>query len=441
MTTLLRLHRATFVALPVLALAACGDDGASSSGDTSTTSSGGSTSTSSGGGGSTSTGGAGGSTTTDSGGSTSTGGAGGSGAGTTTSTTSTGPQDIPPLQLVAIDGTYDYPVFVTSPPGDDTRLFVVEQSGAIRLVKNGALLPTPFAELPSGGNGNEQGLIGLAFHPEYTQNGRFFVHYTVPSNDGIVAEYARSPGDPDVASPAPVKTIMTVPQGAENGHNGGMLAFGPDGFLYIGKGDGSVAQNGQKLDTRLGKILRIDVDTFPTPVPGNLPGGDPHIWDYGLRNPWRFSFDRATGDLYIGDVGETEWEEINIEPPNSGSKNYGWSVMEGNHCFLSASCDMAGKVPPALEYSHIEGCSVTGGHVYRGPSIPGMTGTYLYGDYCLGWIRGFRWIEGAVTDEVDLTNDLVTGAPLQISSFGEDAAGELYITDRSAGKVYRIEAE
>ncbi len=436
MTCLLRLRRTGFIALPILALAACGDGGGTSaSGDTSPSTGGaGGTSSTGGAGGSSSTGGAG--------------GAGGSSTGTSTTTdtatttsTSSVPQEIPPLELVAVDGTYEYPVFVTSPPGDDTRLFIVEQSGAIRLVKNGALLPTPFAQLPSGGNGNEQGLIGLAFHPGYAQNGRFFVHYTLPSNDGVIAEHVRSPGDPDVASPGAVKTIMTVPQGAENGHNGGMLAFGPDGFLYIGKGDGSVAQNGQKLDTRLGKILRIDVDTFPTPVPGNLPGGDPHIWDYGLRNPWRFSFDRANGDLYIGDVGETEWEEIDIEPAGSGSRNYGWSVMEGNHCFLSASCDMAGKIAPVLEYSHIDGCSVTGGYVYRGAKIPGLTGHYLYGDYCFGWIRAFRWVGGAVTDEVDLTSDLVTGNPLQLSSFGEDAAGELYVLDRAGGKVYQIAAE
>lgn len=363
---------------------------------------------------------------------------------TTSSSASTGAGGagpIPPLKLTPMPGSFDQPDFVTSPPGDTTRLFVCEQKGAIRIIKNGALLPTPFLTVPTGGNGNEQGLIGLAFHPNYAQNGRFFVQYSLPNNDSVIAEYARSAANPDLANPVATKTLMTVSQGSENGHNGGMLAFAPDGTMYIGKGDGSVAQNGQNLNTRLGKILRVDVDTFPTPPAGNLPGGDPHIWDYGLRNPWRFSFDRANGDLYIGDVGETEWEEIDVEPANTGKRNYGWSVMEGNHCFLSMSCDMTGKTPPVLEYAHLDGCSVTGGYVYRGSAIPGLQGFYLYGDYCSGWIRAFRFVGGAPVDQTDLTNDLVSGPPLQISSFGEDANGEVYVVDRASGVVSRIDPE
>jgi len=338
-------------------------------------------------------------------------------------------------------GVFDYPVFATTPPGDTTRLFVALQGGQVRLVKDGALLATPFVEVPSGGNGNEQGLIGLTFHPGYAQNGRFFVQYTLATNDVVVAEYKRSTGNPDVADAAPVKVFMTVPQGNENGHNGGMLAFGPDGKLYIGKGDGSTPATAQNLSLKLGKILRIDVDTYPAAAPGNLPGGDPHLWDYGLRNPWRFSFDRQTGDLYIGDVGEGEWEEIDVEPAGTGHLNYGWSIMEGNHCFLSNNCDSAGLTPPTLEYPHLEGCSVTGGYVYRGAKIPALGGYYLYGDYCLGWIKGFRWTAGVATDFIDLTADLVPGNPLQLSSFGEDASGELYVVDRAGGVVYRIDPE
>lgn len=352
-----------------------------------------------------------------------------------------GAPPIPALKLTPMAGVYDNPVFVTSPPGDDTRLFVAEQKGAIRLIKNGALLPTPFLTVPTGGNGNEQGLIGLAFHPQYAQNGRLFVQYSLPSNDSVIAEYQRSPGNADVATATATKVFLQIPQGNENGHNGGMLAFAPDGTLYIGKGDGSTPATAQNLGSMLGKILRIDVDSFPTPPAGNLAGGNPHIWDYGLRNPWRFSFDRANGDLYIGDVGETEWEEIDVEPANTGKRNYGWSVMEGNHCFLSASCDMTGKTAPVLEYAHLDGCSVTGGYVYRGSNIPGLAGYYLYGDYCLGWIRGFRFANGMATEPVDLTADLVTGAPPQISSFGEDAGGELYVVDRAGGVVSRIDPE
>lgn len=366
------------------------------------------------------------------------------------------------LKLVEIASGLSRPDLLLGAPGDSSRYYILESTGAIRIMKDGALLPAAFLDvsalqiIPSGSS--EQGLLGLAFHPDYATNGRFFIYYTRKGDgQGVLAEYARSAGNPELANPDPVKTLMVVEDFAGN-HNGGMLAFGKDGYLYIGVGDGGNSDDpqktGQDLKRKLGKILRIDVDKYPTPAPGNLPvqnGSDPDIWDWGLRNPWRFSFDRCSGDLYIGDVGQKCWEEIDVEPAGQGQKNYGWSKMEGKHCFTAPSnsqcidnqnCDMTGITMPVVEYSHGGGrCSVTGGYVYRGKKMPDLVGVYFYGEYCTNQIWGIRWKNGAVVEQQELSTELMSTSLVEgISSFGEDTDGELYVV-ALGGKVFRIEAE
>lgn len=419
---------------------------------------GGDSSTASGGSGATggASGGAGGAGAT--GGSGGSGASGGSGGTTTTSTVDPGtcPPDptgaTPALKLTQVVSGLELPVYVAGAPGDTSRLFVLEQNGRIRIVKDGNLLDTPFLDISNvvqqvSFNGDERGLLGLAFHPDYAQNGRFFVHYTDKEIDqGVVIELHASPGS-DTADAAPVKSIYTVTTTQYGNHNGGQLAFGQDGYLYIGFGDGGQADdpdgNGQDVNSELGKILRIDPDTYPTPVAGNLSPGNPHIWDYGLRNPWRFSFDRCNGDLYIGDVGQGSREEIDIEAKGQGLKNYGWDTMEGSICHEPASgCDMTGLTLPAAEYSHdTGGCSVTGGYVYRGFQIPNLVGMYLYGDYCSRQIWGLRYANGTASQPEDLSQNLDSYNVIQaLSSFGEDTSGELYVVDL-AGSIYRIDAE
>ena len=453
--------RASKVASVSLALTALGlwaggcDDGGGQGGSTSTTST---TATNSGGGGT------GGSPTTSSSSGTGGMGTGGSGAGTTTmGTGGTGsggsvdcpadPASPPPaLKLTPVVTGLSKPIFVTGAPGDSTRLNVVEQTGQVRIVKDGALLNEPFLSTvgvssSGSGVGSERGLLGLAFHPGYQQNGRLFIYYTASANGAItIREYARSAANPDIASAQPVATLIQISDGlhAWGNHNGGMLAFGPDGYLYIGVGDGGGAGDpnghGQDLSTKLGKILRVDVDNHPAPPPGNLPGGDPAIWDYGIRNPWRFSFDRCTGDLYIGDVGQGTSEEVNVEPAGQGHRNYGWNIMEGTGCFGGGNCNMNGLTLPVAEYSHADDCSITGGYVYRGVDIPNLVGTYFYGDYCSNRVRTLVWQNGNLVSQGELTADLQSTNLSGISSFGQDARGELYIADIS-GTVYRIEAE
>jgi glucose/arabinose dehydrogenase len=345
------------------------------------------------------------------------------------------------------------PLFLTSPTGDP-RLFIIEQPGQIRIVKDDVLVATPFLDIEGivRDQGDEQGLLGLAFHPNYAQNGRFFVNYTASSPAGatVVAEYTVS-GDADVASTAETR-LLEVAQPFSN-HNGGMLAFGPDGYLYIGMGDGGLGgdpqDHGEDTTTLLGSILRIDVDSgTPYGIPASNPfsnsanGVDdprPEIWAYGLRNPWRFSFDRDTGDLYIGDVGQGAMEEIDVQLASStGGENYGWDIMEGSLCHEpSVGCDTSGKVMPIAEYPHALNnpvCSVTGGYVYRGECIPDLDGRYFYGDYCSGEIWTLAYPGN--TTPVDQT---ISGTAL--TSFGQDAAGELYFVNRgngSNGTVRRI---
>ena len=352
----------------------------------------------------------------------------------------------PDLQLTLVVEGLEAPVFVTGAPGDPDRLFIVEQNGLIRIFLDGTLLPKPFLDVTDHTTGSgERGLLGLAFHPAYAVNGRFFVNYTDNQGDTVVAEYRRSQASPDEADPAPVQILLTVDQPHSN-HNGGMVAFGADGNLYVGMGDGGSGGdpqgNGQNAQTLLGALLRLDVDTHPVPPVGNMPGAHPLIWDIGLRNPWRFSFDRKTGDLYIGDVGQGAWEEIHVEPKGQGHRNYGWDIMEGNHCYEPpAGCDTTGLTLPDDEFDHSSGCSVTGGYLYRGPAIDCLEGWYLYGDYCSKRIWAFQWKGTGIAGKTEITDDLDPDGELgAISSFGEDTAGEIYVVSYS-GEIYRIDGE
>lgn len=342
------------------------------------------------------------------------------------------------VQFTEVASGFTRPLNLTH--AGDGRLFVVEQNGLIKIIENGTVNPTPFLDVSAlvSRGGNEQGLLGLAFHPNYAQNGWFFINYTSITGDTVVARYNVS-ADPNMADAGSAQIVLTVDQPYSN-HNGGHLVFGPDGMLYIGLGDGGSAgdpQNrAQNPQTLLGKMLRINVDQLPFTVPGDNPfvGNSaylPEIWALGLRNPWRYSFDRGTGDLYIGDVGQNAWEEVNFQPANPGGQNYGWNVYEGTHPFGSGQ--LPGAVMPFAEYNHDLGCSVTGGYVYRGANIPGLQGVYLYGDFCSGRIwSAYRDGSGAWQSSLFMDTDY------RISSFGQDAAGELYVVDHG-GRVLRID--
>jgi glucose/arabinose dehydrogenase len=353
----------------------------------------------------------------------------------------------PPLTTQRVVGGLDSPVDLQAPPGDHARLFVVEQPGRIRIVRNGAVAATFLDIVGRVGSGGERGLLGLAFHPRYAENGRFFVNYTDRAGDTHISEFRAQPPASDSADPGSERDLLFVAQPFAN-HNGGGLAFGNDGKLYIALGDGGSGgdpfDNGQNLGTPLGKILRIDVDAAsPFAVPPDnpfvaTPGAFPAVWAYGLRNPWRISFDRATGDLMIGDVGQDAVEEVDVGlVSRRGGENYGWNVMEGSRCFSPpAGCSSAGLTLPVVEYSHGDGCSVTGGYVYRGCRMPGYHGMYFYGDYCTAFVRSFRLQNGAATDQREWTLPLTRGVDA-ISSFGVDADGEVYIVDHN-GEIFRI---
>ncbi len=340
-----------------------------------------------------------------------------------------------------------FPLFLTGPASDPSRLFVVEKGGRIRILRNDSLLPGAFLDLSASvSTGGEQGLLGLAFHPQYTQNRVFVVHYTDLQGDTRISTF-RASANPEVADAASERVILAVDQPFAN-HNGGMIVFGPDGRLYIGLGDGGSGGdpqgNGQNRNVLLGKLLRLAVaDDGTASVPADNPfaaqtGTRPEIWSYGLRNPWRFSFDRANGDLYLGDVGQNAEEEIDVVTAAAQSgrgANFGWNIVEGTSCFSpSTNCNRTGLVPPVLVYDHGQGCSVTGGYVYRGAAIPSLAGHYFYADYCAGFVRSFRLAGGAVTDERDWPALRPGG---QIPSFGEDSAGELYVLS-AGGTVHRI---
>ncbi|HBP89926.1 MAG TPA: glucose dehydrogenase [Nitrospiraceae bacterium] len=330
---------------------------------------------------------------------------------------------------------FSKPVFLTGSPDQTHRLFVVEQDGHIVILNEGKKKSTPFLNIADRlATGGERGLLGLAFHPQYSANGRFFVNYT-REKDGatVIAEY-RVSSDPDQATPTET-TRLIIPQPYSN-HNGGMIAFGPDALLYIGMGDGGAGgdpeNRAQDRESLLGKILRIDVDGPPPyGIPADNPfvgqQGQPEIFALGLRNPWRFSFDRQTGELWAGDVGQNLWEEIDVIAKGN---NYGWRLLEGTHCFNPATnCEVTKSlVPPVTEYRHEQGrCSVTGGYVYRGKRLPALYGVYVFGDYCTGEIWGYR--DGQTTQLLD--------TDLRIASFGEDREGELYVIGHQ-GKIFQI---
>jgi glucose/arabinose dehydrogenase len=329
-------------------------------------------------------------------------------------------------------------------PAEDGRLFVVEQGGRIRILRSGAILGTAFLEISGRiSSGGEQGLLGLAFHPSSATNGRFYVNYTDPSGDSHVSEFKVS-ANADVADAGSERELLFVKQPFAN-HNGGGLAFGNDGFLYAGFGDGGSGGdpfgNGQSLATPLGKMLRIDVDRAAIPMDNpfaNRSGAVPSIWAYGLRNPFRFSFDRATGDLYIGDVGQARVEEVDVGlASRHGGENYGWNVTEGSQCFEPASgCDKSGITLPVAEYGHGDGCSIVGGVVYHGCRLPGYAGSYFYSDYCGAFVRSFRLVSGQATEARDWTAALGRGLD-RPTSFGTDFEGEVYIVDQD-GEIYKI---
>jgi glucose/arabinose dehydrogenase len=393
-----------------------------------------------------------------------------------------------PLTTVRIASGLERPVLATHAPGDTGRLFIVEQRGVIRILDltTNTLNATPFLDIDAlvagGVSGNdERGLLGLAFHPDYEVNGFFYVNYTrTGDSDTVVARYTRL--TPDQADAGSASIVMTFDQPQSN-HNGGWIDFGPnDGFLYIATGDGgnscdsgtghtAVTGNAQDIsDNLLGKMLRIDVDSDQFPADPNanyaIPADNPwagsatrdqEIWAYGLRNPWRNSFDRATGDLYIADVGQGVYEEVNYQEASStGRENYGWRCMEGSDCSSVSGCasafcgcppaPVAGMVLPIHEYTHGGSpfrCSITGGYVYRGCAIPSLDGTYFFADFCSDQIWSFKVVGGAVTEFTDRTSELdPPGLILDtIASFGEDARGEVYIVDRGTGtngELYKI---
>jgi glucose/arabinose dehydrogenase len=353
------------------------------------------------------------------------------------------------VRLVKVAEGFEQPLFVTGAGTGSDRLFVVEKPGRIRILDAGTILATPFLDITGIVNdqANERGLLGLAFHPDYERNGLFYVHYTDTSGDIVIARYTVS-NDPDRANAASAKVILTIPHREAANHNGGMLAFGPrDGYLYIAVGDGGGGQSANAQDTTslLGKILRIDVDGTSSDrnyaIPAGNPfadgtGGRPEIWAYGLRNPFRFSFDRATGDIVIGDVGEGSWEEIDLGQGGRGGLNYGWDIMEGRHCFNPrTNCDPTGLGRPIHEYSHKVGNVVTGGYVYRGTAIRALVGTYVFTDFGSQVIWGLQRHRRGKWERSVL---LRATEQLQIASFGESDAGELFAVDLVSGTLYRI---
>ena len=364
--------------------------------------------------------------------------------------------EVPALALEEVAVGLLEPVLVTFAPGDATRLFVVEQPGRIRIIENGSLDQEPFLDLTASveNGGIEQGLLGLAFHPDYAENGRFYVNYTakngvhgVSGGDTIVSEFSVG-SDPNIADISSERVILTQAQPQPN-NNGGMLAFGPSGFLFIGLGDGGGAGdpygNAQDTSTWLGKMLRIDVDGSDAGEYG-IPSGNmagpalPEIFHYGLRNPWRYSFDGCNGDLYLGDSGHTTREELNFVPPETASVNFGWNICEGTHLRgSSAACDREEFMAPIADYGSDVGKAIIGGYVYRGSSIPALRGMYFYADYISGAVSVLRYVEGEVTYGPELVDELGAGGGV-ITSLGQDFNGELYLV-HDTGEILRIEAE
>jgi glucose/arabinose dehydrogenase len=335
------------------------------------------------------------------------------------------------------------PVYLTA-PANDARLFIVEQPGRIRVYKNGTLLGASFLDITGIVRCcGEEGLLSLAFDPAYATNGRFYVYYTDNNGDIAVARYTATPTG-DVANAGSRTEVITIPHPGQSNHNGGLAMFGPDGMLYLGTGDGGGGgdpqNNGQNINALLGKLLRLNVATLPYTIPAGNPfagtAGADEIWAYGLRNPWRYAFDAPAGALYIADVGQGAWEEVNAVAATTPGVNYGWRRTEGTHCYPpdpSEACNRAGLTLPVLEYDHGQGCSITGGFVYRGAAIPELTGHYLYSDYCSGFLRSFRLPGGPPVDH----RTWAIGSIGNVLSFGVDAIGEIYMLSAN-GRVYRI---
>jgi glucose/arabinose dehydrogenase len=366
-------------------------------------------------------------------------------------TTSTG-GNLPALQGVRLETLVTelgQPTAITAPPGDD-RLFVVNRFGQIRILDaDRELLDADFLDLTDRvlANGIEQGLLGLAFHPDYANNGRFYVYYTDQGGRRQLSEFQVSVSDPNLASPDTERVLIELeqpPDATDIRHYAGQLAFGPDGYLWVSMGDGADSRDqGQDPNTMFGAVSRLDVDGGdPYGIPAENPfvaeGGAQEVWAYGLRNPWRFSIDSVDGLIYIADVGHADQEEVNVLPIAEGGFNLGWSDVEGTRCFHVQDCDLANYTSPAITYTHEEGCSITGGYVYRGTEIPELAGTYFYSDWCSEWIRSFKFVDGQVTEERDWSEDL--GQLGQINSFGVDSAGELYLATHD-GIVARFTAD
>ena len=345
------------------------------------------------------------------------------------------------------------PVLAIGAGDGSGRLFIVEKGGRIRIVKNGNLLATPFLDISSSvSRGGEQGLLGLAFHPSFETNRKFYVNFTNTAGNTVIREYKASSTNRDRVASGSARTLLKITQPYSN-HNGGMLAFGRDGYLYIGTGDGGSAgdpgNRAQSLNSLLGKMLRIDVNGRTSTKPYRVPGSNPYvgraglneIWQRGLRNPWRFSFDRSNGNLWIGDVGQNTWEEVDRAVRTSSGPgkaiNWGWRVMEGRHCYQPASgCNTSGKKKPLVEYKHTDGrCSITGGYVYRGSAIPALRGYYVYGDYCTGEVWAVASGASAPAAGIRLLD-----TPRAIAGFGQDDQGELYLCDLGGDAVYKIVA-
>jgi glucose/arabinose dehydrogenase len=349
----------------------------------------------------------------------------------------------PQISLVKRFSGLSQPVHITHAGDGSGWIFIVEQAGRIRVASGGALRSTPFLDIGSRISCcGEQGLLSVAFPPGFGSKRYFYVDYTDTTGNTVISRF-RLGADPDVADPSSEQIVLTIQQPYAN-HNGGQLAFGPDGYLYVGMGDGGSGgdpqNNGQNPASLLGKILRIDVESGASPyaVPASNPfvapaGYRPEIWALGLRNPWRFSFDRRTGDLYIADVGQNLYEEVDFQPVGDpGGENYGWRIMEGAHCYNPNPCDRTGLVQPVFEYDHSQGCSVTGGFVYRGALYPRMQGVYFFSDYCSRRIWGLRR-EGS-----SWQSTLLLTSPYAVTTFGEDEAGSLYLADYSRGDVYQF---
>lgn len=340
------------------------------------------------------------------------------------------------------------PLAIAAPDDGSGRLFVAAQDGKVWVVAaDGSVLGTPMLDIGSQiSSGGERGLLGVATHPTFSSDPRVFVSYTNTDGDSIVASATLDPNDPNRLDPASLTRLLFIDQPYAN-HNGGGVLFGPDGRLYLSFGDGGSGGdpqgNGQNLQTLLGKILRVDVDGGPTNGPYVVPpdnpyangGGKPEIWHWGLRNPWRLSFDRTTGDLWIGDVGQNAYEEVDVARQGTSNLNFGWNVLEGSHCYNQPTCPTDGLTLPVTDYGHDLGCTVVGGYVYRGAAYPFLVGTYLFADYCTGTIFAVDSASSALTTPV-VVGAVAGGA---VSAFGEDASGELYVT-RLSGEVSRLVA-